>query len=318
MLSGGADRLKDGVLCTGLAAACAIVAMYLPPLYLVVAIVLPSFLALYTVRHNVLAAFACLAVAGALLGLAVAPQGAGLVRQAELLLMVPAGLSGLLLGLVFKNRTGTTRGLLTVMAGQFVFTAGAWFCYFSLTGNNPFSSAGVQAALNQAVNAYLKGGAPNGAALHGLVRVLVFLWPGIQIAGLAVQIGAAYLWTRYLLVRRGDPVPVMPPFSLWHLPWYSIWSLIAGLGLMLAGSQFGWGPAYRLGGNLLYVVAQVYLVVGLSVVAFYFRRLPGMLFLKVLVVLALVIDPQFGAPLLIVAGILDSIVNLRRKPGRIS
>jgi hypothetical protein len=318
LVSGEAEKLRDYVLCALWTAACGIVAIYLPPLSLPVSIVLPSFPALLTVRRNVLTALTALIAAAILVGLVVAPQGAGMVWQAELLLMMPAGLSGLLLGLVFKNRLGATRGMLTVLAGQFLFTGAAWTWYWGISGYNPLSSAGLQTALNQALGSYLNTGSALTPTLNNFSHLMVFLWPGIQVAGLAAQIGAAYLWTRYRLARTGGPVPVMLPFGQWHLPWYSIWSLIAGLGLVLAGPQFGWPAAYRLGGNLLYVVAQVYLVVGISVLVFHLRRLPGMKVLKVLLVLALVIDPQVGAPLLIVAGVLDSIVNLRRKPGKTS
>jgi len=290
--------------------------MYLPPLFLVVSIVLPAFPALLTVRRSLFVAAGALVAAAILLGLAMSPQGVGLVWQAELLLMVPMGLSGLLLGLIFKNRLSASKGVLVALAGQFFFTAAAWAWYWGTTGYNPFSSASLQAALNEVIAMYLQTGGGGGAAptLARFAHLMLFLWPGIQVAGLAAQMGATYLWTRFLLIRQGGPVPVVLPFSLWHLPWYSIWSLIAGLGLFLAGSEFGWPLADRLGGNLLYVVAQVYLVVGIAVVGFHFRRLRGMGLLKILLVLALVVDPQVSVPLLIVVGVLDSIVNLRRKP----
>lgn len=316
MLSGD-GALKDSAVCALLTAACGVLAMYLPPLFLVVSIILPAFPALLTIRRNLPYAAASMLAAAVLLGLAMIPQGAAVVAQTELLVMVPVALTGLLLGLIFKNRLSAGMGLLIAMLGQFLFTGVAWLCFWGLTGYNPFSSVGLQTALKQVVSTYLSTGAGAGAAptLAGFVHLLLFLWPGVQITGLAVQMGATYLWTRFLLTRRGGDVPVILPFSSWHLPWYSIWSLIVGLGLFLAGSEFGWLMGNHVGGNLLYVAAQVYLVIGVAVLAFYFRRLRGMVFLKILAVFVLVIDPQVSAPVLIVVGVVDSIVNLRLRPG---
>jgi len=305
-----AGAVQDGAVCALLVAVGGTLAAYLPPFFLVAAVVVPAFPALLVVRQNLATALAGLAAAGVLMAWPLAPTGAALM-------VVQLGLPGVVLGLLFKNRTGALRGFLGATAGQFFFTALAWVLYWAATGENAFSAASLRSAVDGAVALYARSGGSQAAAgaLAEAGRLMLLLWPGIILVWLAGSMALAYFWTRFMLLRAGGPVVPVAPFRQWHLPWYGIWGIITGLSLWLAGSQFGWQVAYRAGANLLYVAAVVYLVMGLAVVAFQWRRLSGHRALQLLLVAGLIIAWQVAVPLLVVAGVLDSIAG-RRRPGK--
>ena len=306
-----AGTVKDGAWCALLVAACGVLASYLPPLFLVAAVVIPSFPAVCVVRRSLATALVALVAATGLLVWPLAPTGA-------VFMVVQLALPGVVLGLLFKNRTGALKGFLGATAGQFFFTGVAWVWYWAVTGENPFSAASLRTAVDAAVAMYARSGG-NPAAVGALTeagRLMLLLWPGIVVVWLAGSMALAYFWTRFLLGRAGGPVSPVAPFYMWHLPWYGIWSIIAGLALWLAGSQFGWPLVNQAGANLLYVAAVVYLVLGLAAAAFHYRRLAGLRVVQLLLLVALVVAWQVTVPLLVVAGVVDSIVGLRRRSGK--
>ena len=95
-------------------------------------------------------------------------------------------------------------------------------------------------------------------------------WPSLVMAWLACQT-ALFLglgWGLARLADRGVPRPVLTSLAIWRAPFASVWVLIGGLMLSLAGG----GAAAKVGWNLVAVSGTLLVLQGLGVQVWLVRR----------------------------------------------
>ncbi|HHW43175.1 MAG TPA: YybS family protein [Desulfotomaculum sp.] len=306
--------LVEGAFFAALTVIIALIGLYLPPLFFVTVLFTPLPLALAVRRHNLKTGAMAMVVAGLLLFMLAGRP------VTVLLLMIQTGPLGLLLGLLFKNRVRAGPGLALAAAAAVLLTLTGFGVAFGLTGINPLVvGPEMRGVMEQVLQWYQERGLVDANAARELrymmdegIRLVSILLPANLVVWSLVSVFITYAAAQRLFHRMGYPVAALPPFNRWRYPWYMLWGLILGLGLVIAGDTPGYGGLSTAGKNILYVSGFLYLVQGLSVAAYYYGRWPLSRMVKLLLLAMLVLYWPFVTVALVTLGVLDSIWNIRR------
>ncbi|OPX84501.1 MAG: hypothetical protein A4E53_04288 [Pelotomaculum sp. PtaB.Bin104] len=239
----------------------------------------------------------------------------------SIVMVLHYGLLGMVLGLLVKNRVSSGRSLFAVMSLSAVLALISVLFLYALTKENPFVlSLETRQFLEQmtAINQQNLNGLMSeqqAGFVKELVVILEMLLPGQLIVSAAISAMITYFLARSLIERLMKyKLPQMPAFSEIYLPWYSIWGLIAGLGLTLLGDQANLPLAARAGRNILFVLLNIYLPFGFAVVMYYFRRVKLGLLLKLIFLFLMFAYLPFSITVLLLLGATDPLINFRRLP----
>ncbi|VFU12138.1 conserved membrane hypothetical protein [anaerobic digester metagenome] len=290
--------------------------LYLPFLATLATICLPLPLILLVIRTDIRYGLAGLAAAGLILTVLSSEPVMTLV------LIVSYGVLGILYGLLFKNRMSSWKVFVTGIIGSVVLALMSAAVIYLVNGENIFvlNEEARQAALQWlAANqgSMTLNDLPAGwqeEFTNKILDVLELLIPGQYIITTAASAAVTYFLARVALKRFDFPLP--PAFELTriYLPWYSVWGLIAGLGLTLAGDYFGMPLAAKIGKNILFILFYVYLALGLSVGAYFFRKLKVAMLIKLTFLFLAILYIPFSLLVFLLLGVVDTLVNLRRLP----
>ncbi|MDD3652661.1 MAG: DUF2232 domain-containing protein [Desulfotomaculaceae bacterium] len=314
MISGKTGGLFEGVFHTILIAFIALVAVFFPSLYYLSAILIPLPVCLLVLRLD-----ARYSIIGIVLIWFVM-----LVTGQELMLLIMIlqyGFLGMILGLLIKNRVSSGKSLVVIISVSAILALTSVAVLYALTGENPF-------VLSQGSRQFLEQMATiNQQAFDGLmseeqtsfIKVLVgffeMLLPGQLIVSEAISGIVIYFLVRVLLeYLLKYELPKLPAFSEIYLPWYSIWGLIIGLVLILLGDQATLPFAAWAGKNILFVLFNAYLFLGLSVVVYYYRKINWGMLLKLIFVFLVFSYLPFSITVLLLLGATDPLINFRRLP----
>lgn len=308
------QALVEGAFFAALTTIIALVGLYMPPLYILTSLLTPLPLAVVVRRRDLKTGFMAMLVAGALLFMLFGRP------VAVVLLIIQMGPLGLLLGLLFKNYVSA--GFSVVIAGLFsaVLLVASLFFSFWLTGINPFIMGPEMAqAMDHVINTYKQAGILDQAGekearllIENFIRYMNLLLPGILVMSSIISTFVTYLINRQVLLRLGYNVPALPPFSRWRFPWYSIWGIILGLSLVLAGDSPGRTLMSATGKNLLLVVGFIYTILGLSVASYFIKGWKIARPVKIIMVVMAFLYLPFMFSVLLTLGVLDTLVNTRR------
>lgn len=308
--------LTEGAFLAALAAILGLIGLYIPPLYFITSLLVPLPLAVLVKRHDLSAGLMAWAVTTFLLFVFFGEP------FTVLLLVIQFGPMGLLFGILFKNHVpaGPSIAVGSIMAAA--LTVITVTMTFWITGINPFAMGQeMKESMEEATAWYARAGLVDAQGEQQLqefteqmIRLVPVFIPGSLVVWALISALLTYLITRSVLIRLNYSVPPVPPFSQWRYPWYSLWGVIIGLGLMLVGDQWGLTVVNNIGSNILYVFAFAYFVLGLSVLSFFMKRWQVMPLVKVIIaVVALLYLPFFGVGIMVM-GMLDPILNGRRLP----
>lgn len=317
MIAGTQNRAPwEWAFFTSLAALSGLLGLFLPILSFFVAVFLPLPFILLLVRLDLRYGLLGLFTAGLLTAL-VAPK-----PLAVLLLYAHYGILGLLYGLLFKNHVSSGANLAAGLLGAGFLALLAAGLYYALSGANPF---GFDPETRQVAEQMLAASQDAGALedlspewqedFSGkIVSIIELFIPSVMVMNSVLTSAVTFFLARLALLRLNFSLPAAPVFTRMSLPWYSIWGLIAGLGLTLAGDHFGLTLAARIGKNLLFLLFYVHLALGLSVAAYYYRKVNLARPVKIIIVLIAAVYFPFSIGLLLVLGVTDPLINLRRLP----
>lgn len=145
--------------------------------------------------------------------------------------------------------------------------------------------------------------------------IVVFLKWGLPALVLISSISVTFLnlaLTRMILKRMNDSIPWTVHFSEWRIPSFYGLFFLAGL-LLNTWSQNTTLPpvAQFLGINLFIIFSITYLILGVSVIWYYFRKYKVSSFLKVVFVIMLFIFPLVSYLVLLLA-LIDGVLDFRK------
>ncbi len=303
--------LAEAALFTAILAVIGLMAIYIPLLSFAMILVMPAPLAILVCRQNIKQGFLSFIVAAIVLFILCGNP------LAIMILLIQAGPLGLLLGLLFKNNVTSGKGIaatsvVAVLTTVLTLLLGFWF-----TGINPFvMSNEMMDSMEQAIKWYTDMGmfsenemGQAKESLEQMMTLFALLFPGNMVIWSIISAYLTYVLTRLCLVKLNLQVLPLPPFSRWFMPWYGIWGAILGLGSVLLASEFDSSILDAIGKNLLYVMGFLYCILGIAVVAFYFKKWKTFIGLKIIIVVLIVF---YGPFILILLGVLDPIFDLRR------
>lgn len=136
--------------------------------------------------------------------------------------------------------------------------------------------------------------------------------PGILIVSTIFSAIVNFLLARLIIKKLNFPVPYIPPFRYWQLPWYSVWGVIIGLALVLFGDYMQLPGMTTVGQNVLYIYFPFILINGLSVVVYFYKERLNSPLLRVLLIAFIVINWPLAGLFLSVIGVFDPLFDWRK------
>jgi len=233
-----------------------------------------------------------------------------------LLLVVKLAPLALVYALLFKGevRPGVTllSGVIVALLSDLVTLLG--YMYLAQVPIIPSDEA-LRMQTQQFAEFYTKFGMDAEQArqlVDSAVKLSLMLIPSTLAVVAIFRAFLTYILAAKVLRKMNYGVAALPPFSDWRLPWYSIWSIILGLGMSLAGDEYQIKILSDIGKNLIFIFIPLFMVTGIAVVTKFFKtwRIPSWL-KGLLVFLGLI---NFGTTLVLFAliGMFDPLVSFRK------
>jgi uncharacterized protein YybS (DUF2232 family) len=244
-----------------------------------------------------------------------------------LYLLLQTGPVGILMGIIFKKKIAWGKGLVIVVLFSVLGPTGMYLTDYFVTGNNPFLLD------NNSLTAYRQGvqelrdtfnlGAGKDVSLSGSNNELDNLSRQFEAALPVLAMASGFIWfisiaalcyfaVWRLLIRLRYPVALAIPFSFWHLPWYFVWGLILGLGMLLLGTELDIIALSSLGKVFLWVMGYIFAVIGTSVFSFFVRLLNFSWIIRLLGVFLMLLFLPHVVAVMSFLGIVDTLGNIRR------
>jgi len=307
--------LLEWIVYTALIAVTGLAGIFIPIVNFPAIIVMPLPAILLVLRFDARYGILALAAAGFIL------LFAGHEPAAALIMIIQYGLLGIVCGMLFKNYVFFGKSLVISLLAAVALTAVSVALLYTLTGANPLVLGQEKRslleqqwmAMSQQMQALENAYPERQANFNDWIGLLEFYIPGQMVVSSAISAALTYILASFLLERLQYKIPQAPLFSAIYLPWYSIWGLITGLELTLLGDQFSL-PLAKAGKNILFVLLILYLIMGLSVAVFYYRKISLALPLKIIILFLAFSYLPFSVTVLLLLGAIDPLINFRRLP----
>lgn len=299
-------RLTEGGLLAAVTVVLGWLSLYVP--YLLV--VLPAPMALLAFRHGVAAAISAWVVAAVLSGVLLGGLGA-------VLLLIPAGLTGLALGMALHARFPPGRVLVAAVFGALLATLLSLGLSFFLVGINPLErmfelyEEGMLGGLELYRRLGLSAEQLRAAEtqIKTTLELLRLLLPALLLFSAVTSALVNYWAVRVVLMRLGEKLPWFEPFARWRSTPLAAAVVATGLLLGTLGAAHPWLPVAS--ANLTFTGGAVGFVQGLSLLWFWFDRAQLSKAFRFLLVFVLLWFPIANLAL-VAAGLVDPWFNFRR------
>ena len=295
----------------GLTAVLGLLGMFIPPFFFVSSILLPIPLAVLVRRRDLKVAILSLVVTIFLMTV-LYPN-----PLQVLVMFIQFGPLGLVLGLLYKNYVSAGHAVVTAYVVSALAALAVITLSFLVTGINfEMLQASLTEGMNKVFAMYQEAGVPVPAEQQQLfrnsIKASILLLPAAYVVAALFATTLTYIVGAKVLRRLNYQVNALPPFSKWRLPWYSIWGMILGLLFFLVGNQFQLNIIKIIGQNVLTLFAFIFFTIGLSVVVHFYKQLNLSKPFKMVLLFLLIIYISFMYMAVVLLGLLDTILNLRR------
>ncbi|MBN1615034.1 MAG: YybS family protein [Deltaproteobacteria bacterium] len=177
----------------------------------------------------------------------------------------------------------------------------------------------IAASLQEGIQSYTRLGIPaeQVAAIKEkagqITRSMTYIFPGLVLVGAASTVWINLLAARMLFQIRDIPFPDFGDLAQWKAPEGLVWILIAAGGSLLLPLE--WMKFTGL--NILIVCFFVYLLQGLSIISFFFRRKGVPTGIRAVVYIFIVLQQYLVLPVILV-GLFDLWIDFRKyiKPSK--
>ncbi|MHB9093518.1 MAG: YybS family protein [Eubacteriales bacterium] len=144
------------------------------------------------------------------------------------------------------------------------------------------------------------------------VQLTLALVPSTLAVASVVRAFLTYILAVKVLRKLDYRVAPLPSFREWRIPWYSVWVLIIGLVMSLAGDQYKLTTLATIGKNLVFIVIPLFLLIGLAVIAHFMKVWEIPRWIKILLLVTAVINLTGSLVLVILVGVFDPLVTFRK------
>lgn len=307
--------LTEGALMTALAVLFGIIGIYIPALEAFTRLLWTIPFIMLIMRHNFQIGLMGVVVTGVLITFIAGPVKG-------ILLLVNMGGIALLYGYCFKNHVSPMKTVLigTVVSALSSVATITLSLYLTNLDIGLLVSA-FSNAIDELIKLYRETGVLDKLLVNGMtpeqfkegiMNLVKAILPGVIIAGSMIITLLNYLLARTILKRLKYEIPDMPMFRDWHFPWYIVWGVIFGLGLLVIGNHFQYPVLRIIGQNILYIYYPILLVSGISFVVFLWKNhyLTGLM--RVVVILSIFMFSNVFFMALLCVGLFDPLFDYRR------
>lgn len=303
--------LVEGAFMAGITAVLGLLGMFIPPFFLVISMIMPIPLAVLVRRRDLRVGIMSLVVSGFLM-MVLYPD-----PLQVLVMFIQFGPLGLVLGLLYKNYVSSGYALVSASFVTLVASIMVIFLSIFVTGLTLEMIQGTMSqSMERVFQMYEEMGTPVSAEDQQLMRdsikASILVLPAAYVIYALFSTALTYIIGGKVLTRLGFTVNSLPPFSSWRLPWYAIWGVISGLVFLLLGNHFEVSALNLVGQNLLMFFAFAFFIMGLSVVAYYYKNLPLSKPFKILLIFVIVLYIGVLYLGIVMLGIFDSVFNIKR------
>lgn len=296
----------------------ALLAMYVPVLHFPALLLFPLPVALTVRKYHLAVSLWCLLAVTLVVFFALKKPLAVLSFTLE------AGIIGVVIGLLFKNYVSPGRSLRILTGLAVIITLAMLLLAYGVSGIHPFViEKNLIADVDQLNELYNELYNDLGLLsqeeqrqvrknIENIMELMAVLVPGSMVIWAIIRIAFSYFLADRMFRRLGYKMEKLPPFSSWQYPWYIIWGLIIGLALFLVGDEWNLILVGNIGKNVLYVMAFLFIVSGSSVFTYFIKRWKVPAIIKGMVAFIIILYWPLITGLILILGILDTIVNLRK------
>lgn len=220
-----------------------------------------------------------------------------------------------MLGLI-KRQVGWVKVIVLGTCFVFVLVLALYLVFKASTGHDMKEYMGreLQRSVETAVEAQRKAGLPEAdipAAREQLDIFLIKAAPAWAVLSALFMVFLNYTFTRLYALKKFGIEHKMAPFSFWRLDLKVMWLALAAMAVLAAGDLINNEIARAAAINVLFVLGNLYFLIGLSVASFFMDKKGAPGFVKILVYMSAVFLPLVSAGL-IAAGTLDTWFNFRK------
>ncbi|MEW6623471.1 MAG: YybS family protein [Bacillota bacterium] len=149
-------------------------------------------------------------------------------------------------------------------------------------------------------------------SLINMSTLMFNLIPAVMVTYGMIVAFISYFITRMVLLRLNLQVSEQPMFRHWQIPWYFIWGVIIGLGLLLYSDFRNWPTGSVIGMNIVYIYLPIIFIQGLSVITYFYFKWKISLLLKLLLLGIIVLNFPIALMVLLLVGLFDPLFNYRK------
>ena len=237
-------------------------------------------------------------------------------QRANITVLLMIGFTGVMLSEVLKRRYSIEKTF--TIASLVLFFCGVGFVLHSafLSGAAPWRIVELYIGKIIAENLRLYEQLNISADQIALIRenapqimdFFTVIFPALALSGAVLTVWLNVLAARSLLWGEAGEFPDFGDLSLWKAPERLVWLLIAAGGMMLAPIDV----IDSVGLNILIVCCLIYLLQGLAIVGFFFKRKRAPLLLRGLFYILIAVQ-QYMVILVIAFGLFDIWVDFRKR-----
>lgn len=308
---------QTNLVLAAIAALLGLFALFIPVLGVVANVIWTIPIIIIILRFDLRTGVMGLTVALILIAIIAGPMGA-------LSLGLKGGLTGLVFGYAIKKKMSPGFTVLGGGLAAVVGTALLLLLAFAVMGGPILDLGELENIVDETLilykrygllNPLLEQGATEAEIREQLMQVMgvaVALIPGAMFLSSVAAAAATYLVSRPVLRRLGYSLDPIPAFRYWQVPWYSVWGLIAGLALYLAGDYLAWEPMALIGQNIIYIYLPLLFINGLAVATYFYHRWSISPILKGMLLALSVFYLPIALPFLMIVGAFDPLFNYRK------
>ena len=310
--------LVEGALFAAITALLALVGIYIPPLQFITNLVWTLPIIILIIRNGTKVGVMATVVAGLLVFLFSDPVKA-------LLLLLQFGAVGIVFGVLFKNKASAGKTLFYGTIVSLISTVISFSFSFAVTGIDIVQwKHDLEGSMGSVFEMYkqlglmerLKASGVSEAEIKEMLKSYMewfqLLLPAIVVVSSLFSAFINFVVARMVLRKLNFTVPELPPFRMWRLPWYWIWVFIAGLAVVLLGNYTEISLLTTIGKNILYIYFPLVVVIGASVLTFYFKSENVSPLFKGIAIFLMIINFPLALLIILSLGLFDPLLDYRK------
>jgi len=301
---------------TALTVVLCLAGIYIPVLGGILKFIWPVPIAVLVLRHGLRSGIMATVVSGLLLFMLTGPINA-------LITMAGFGLIGVILGYTLRLKLAAPQVILWCAVGSAISIIASLYLAGFVIGVNPIDAMieAQQLAIEQMrpLTEQLSGG-QGGAGAEQLDEMMAqfpdlmrMILPAVVVVAAVFSSFMNFLVASWVLRRMGNEIVSLPPFTMWRFPMWCVYIYLVGLGLSIAGDFAGIDVARPIGINLLTAFGYLFLVGGVSLAAYFFKRSKVSRNIKIGIGVGIFVFFTYVFQLMVYVGIFDSVFDYRAR-----